>query len=323
MKILLLGAGGMLARDLLREAPEEHDLVGRDIDDFDITDPDAVHEAVHEIQPSLIINAAAYTNVDDAESEPDLAFAVNGDAPGFIGTAAKALGAYVIHYSTDYVFDGVHREPYGEAESTSPIGVYGESKLRGEHRLLDSGARALIIRTQWLFGIAGPSFPRTMWQRATSGEATRVVDDQTGRPTYTVDLARATWGWGLLTGGRADGKRVRREAQSSLEQPGAAWGDLSQPGAVWGSLGQQGAEIVHMANSGTATWYDVAKRVCEAAGRPELLKPCTTAEYPTPARRPAWSVLSTERYEELIGESMPAWEDAVDRFLVELRSEAD
>ncbi len=316
MKILLLGAGGMLARDLLREAPEEHDLVGRDIDDFDITDPDAVHEALHDIRPDLIVNAAAYTNVDNAESEGDLAFAVNGDAPGFIGSAAKALGVPVIHYSTDYVFDGSSREPYGEDESTSPMGVYGASKLQGEQRLAESGAASLIIRTQWLFGIAGPSFPRTMWKRATSGEATRVVDDQTGRPTYTVDLARATWGWGLLTGGRADGKT------GSTGQQGTAWGGLEQPGAVWRSLGQQGAEIVHMANSGTATWYDVAKRVFEAAGRPELLEPCSSAEYPTPARRPAWSVLATEKYEEIVGEPLPAWEDAIDRFLVELQNSA-
>ncbi|MCH8993321.1 MAG: dTDP-4-dehydrorhamnose reductase, partial [Acidobacteria bacterium] len=222
MRVLLLGAGGMLARDLIREAPGGHDIVGRDIDDFDITDPDAVDDAVREIRPDLIVNAAAYTNVDGAESESDLAFAVNGDALGFIGNAAKALGVPVIHYSTDYVFDGSSREPYGEDESTSPMGVYGASKLQGEQRLAESGAASLIIRTQWLFGIAGPSFPRTMWKRATSGEATRVVDDQTGRPTYTVDLARATWG------------------------------SLGQPEAIWSSLGQPGVEIVHIANGGTA-----------------------------------------------------------------------
>ena len=292
MRVLLLGANGMLARDLIREAPGGHDIVGRDIDDFDITDPDAVDDAVREIRPDLIVNAAAYTNVDGAESEPDLAFAVNGDALGFIGNAAKALGVPVIHYSTDYVFDGSSREPYGEDEPTSPMGVYGASKLQGEQRLAESGAASLIIRTQWLFGIAGPSFPRTMWKRATSGEATRVVDDQTGRPTYTVDLARATWG------------------------------SLGQPEAVWDNLGQPGAEIVHIANGGTATWYDVAKRVFEAAGRPELLEPCSSAEYPTPARRPAWSVLSTEKYEEMVGEPLPAWEHAIDRFLVELQDGA-
>ncbi len=220
----------MLARDLISEAPGAHDIVGRDIDDFDITDPDAVDDAVREIRPDLIVNAAAYTNVDGAESESDVAFAVNGDALGFIGNAAKALGVPVIHYSTDYVFDGSSREPYGEDESTSPMGVYGASKLQGEQRLAESGAASLIIRTQWLFGIAGPSFPRTMWKRATSGEATRVVDDQTGRPTYTVDLARATWGWGPLTGGRADGK---------TGQPGAAWGSLRRSGAIWSSLGRQ------------------------------------------------------------------------------------
>ena len=157
-----------------------------------------------------------------------------------------------------------------------------------------------------------------MWHRATSGQRTRVVDDQTGRPTYTVDLARATWG--LLTGGRADGQTGRRAARDSTRQPEAACGGLWQPRAVWGSLGQQGAEIVHMANSGTATWYDVAKRVFEAAGRLELLEPCSSAEYLSPARRPAWSVLSTEKYEELVGGPLPPWEDAIDRFLDELQS---
>ncbi len=316
MKILLLGAGGMLARDIIGQAPRACEVIPQTRGELDITDTGAVNRAIRDIRPDAIINAAAYTNVDGAERERDLAFAVNGDAPGFIGSAAKALGVQVIHYSTDYVFDGSSREPYGEDESTSPIGVYGASKLRGEHRLLDSGAGALIIRTQWLFGIAGPSFPRTMWKRATSGEATRAVDDQTGRPTYTVDLARATWGWGLLADGRADGKT------GSTGQQGTAWGGLEQPGAVWGRPGQQGAEIVHMANSGTATWYDVAKRVFEAAGRPELLEPCSSAEYPTPARRPAWSVLATKKYEEIVGEPLPAWEDAIDRFLVELQNSA-
>jgi len=312
LKILLLGAGGMLARDIIGQAPSACEVIPQTRGELDITDTGAVNRAIRDIRPDAIINAAAYTNVDGAESEPDLAFAVNGDALGFIGSAAKALGVPVVHYSTDYVFDGSSREPYGEDESTSPMGVYGASKLQGEQRLAESGAASLIIRTQWLFGIAGPSFPRTMWKRATRGEATRVVDDQTGRPTYTVDLARATWE--LLTGGGANGKT------GSTGQQGTAWGGSEQPGAVWDSLERPGVEIVHMASSGTATWYDVAKRVFEAAGRPELLEPCTTPEYPTPARRPAWSVLSTKKYEGIVGEPLPAWEHAIDRFLVELQN---
>ena len=125
-----------------------------------------------------------------------------------------------------------------------------------------------------------------------------------------------------MTGGREDGKTERRKERDSKEQPGAVWGSLGQPGAVWSNLWQPGAEIVHMANHGTATWYDVAKRVFEAAGRPELLEPCSSAEYPTPARRPAWSVLGTEKYEEIVGEPLPAWEHAIDRFLVELQNSA-
>ena len=282
----------MLARDIIGQAPRACEVIPQTRRELDISDHVAVNRAIQDIRPDAIINAAAYTNVDGAESEPDLAFAVNGNALGFIGNAAKALGVPVIHYSTDYVFDGSSREPYGEDEPTSPMGVYGASKLQGEQRLAESGAASLIIRTQWLFGIAGPSFPRTMWKRATSGEATRVVDDQTGRPTYTVDLARATWG------------------------------GLGQPEAAWSNLWQPGAEIVHIANGGTATWHDVAKRVFEAAGRPELLEPCSSAEYPTPARRPAWSVLGTEKYEQIVGEPLPAWEHAIDRFLVELQDGA-
>ncbi len=301
MKVLLLGAAGMLARDLLREAPASHLIDGRDVNDFDITNPDAVAEAVRDLLPDVIINAAAYTRVDEAETERGLANTVNGEAPGFIGHAAAAVNARVIQYSTDYVFDGSSERPYRENDSPSPIGVYGASKLLGERRLAESGAAALIIRTQWLFGVGGPSFPATMWKRATAGEPTRVVDDQTGRPTYTVDLARATW---ELLGTQGHGDRK------------------GQQGAARGSEGQRGrgTEIVHVANGGTATWYEVAKRVFAAAGRPELLEPCTSAEYPTPARRPAWSVLSTEKYEKLVGGPLPPWEDAIDRFLEELQS---
>ncbi len=251
MKILLLGAGGMLARDIMGQAPRACEVIPQTRGELDITDTGAVNRAIRDIRPDAIINAAAYTNVDGAERERDLAFAVNGDAPGFIGSAAKALGVPVVHYSTDYVFDGSSKEPYGEDESTSPIGVYGASKLEGERQLVESGAGALIIRTQWLFGIAGPSFPRTMWKRATSGEATRVVDDQTGRPTYTVDLARATWGWGPLTGGRADGKT------RSTGQQGTAWGGLEQSRAVWGSLGGLGQRLCTWPTTGRqhgTTW---------------------------------------------------------------------
>jgi dTDP-4-dehydrorhamnose reductase len=192
----------------------------------------------------------------------------------------------VVHFSTDYVFNGQSPRPYPEDDATNPIGAYGASKLAGERTLLESGARCAIIRTSWLFGFHGKSFPRTMWQRAREGKATRVVNDQVGRPTYTVDLATATWG--LI------GQRITHNGQRSL--------------------------LLHVANTGAATWYEIARRIFQAAGVPDLVSPCTTAEYPTPARRPAFSVFDTSRYDALAGARLPRGEDALDRLLAELEA---
>lgn len=289
MRVLLLGSGGMLARDLIAEAPPGVDLVAPPEAELDITSPADLKRWMADARPEAVINAAAYTNVDGAETDREAAFRVNGEAPGLIGIAAHEAGAIVLHYSTDYVFSGKADRPYREDNPTEPLGVYGSSKLAGEHALAESGARHAIIRTQWLFGRQGKSFARTMWERARAGKPTKVVNDQTGRPTYTVDLARATW-------------TVLRAADE-------ADGNLTP--------------VFHIANGGLATWYDVAVRVFEGAGAGarKLLTPCTTDEYPTPARRPVWSVLDTSRYEALSGSALPQWEDAVDRFLEELRAE--
>lgn len=287
MRIVLLGAKGMLAHDLLSVAPRHMDIASRTSGDLDVTDGTALEQLVDALRPHTIINCAAYTNVNGAESERERAFQVNGRGPGLIGRAARAVNAFVIHYSTDYVFDGTAREPYREEHPTAPLGAYGASKLEGEKALADSGARYLIIRTQWLFGLHGASFPRAMWERTTKGVRTRVVNDQVGRPTYTIDLARATWR--LLVGE---------------------------------GVGRGESGILHIANSRTSTWYDVAKRIFKAARAESLLEPCTTGDYPTPARRPAWSVLDTSRYERLGGSPLPPWEDAVDRFLAELQVES-
>lgn len=301
MRVLLLGAGGMLARDLVAEAPGGIQLATRTSAELDVTDRSGVAGAIAEARPDVIVNAAAFTRVDDAERERERAFQVNGQAPGAIGRAVKrsAGPAIVVHVSTDYVFDGNAARPYREDDPTDPLGVYGASKLAGERALAASGARYLIVRTSWLFGAGGRSFPRTMWERALAGQATTVVNDQTGRPTYTVDLARALWG--LLIGKRSAGRPGTDPAHGAL---------------------LVGGGVLHVANTGTATWYDIARRIFEAAGVPELLSPCTTADYPTPARRPAWSVLDTTRYERLAGRSLPSWEDALDRFLAGLRAEA-
>jgi dTDP-4-dehydrorhamnose reductase len=301
----------MLAHDLAQSSPGEVELHTASRKQVDIVDEDALRTVVFDVRPEVLINTAAYTRVDDAEVERERAFAVNAEAVGAVGRAAVAAGAdravspLVVHYSTDYVFRGDSHFPYREKDATSPVNTYGESKLAGEEALAASGATYLIIRTQWLFGIHGKSFPRTMWERAVARKPTKVVQDQVGRPTYTADLAAATWT--LL-------RCALKAGRDSLVENG------SDPQPGWASS-VLGGGIVHVANSGTASWYDVANRVFATAGAEELVRPCTTTEYPTPAMRPSWSVLDTSRSERLIGYGLPTWEDSIGRFLTQLRAE--
>jgi dTDP-4-dehydrorhamnose reductase len=183
----------MLAHALQSSAPVSVEVVARTHAELDVSDALRVTREVNAVRPALILNAAAYTAVDRAESDAETPANVNGVAPGLLGKAAARVGAKVVHFSTDHVFDGTSNTPYSEDAETSPINAYGRSKLAGEVALRESGARHLIIRTQWLFGPSGGSFPSTMWMRASKGVATQVVDDQTGAPTFTDDLARATW----------------------------------------------------------------------------------------------------------------------------------
>ncbi len=289
MRVLLLGSQGMLAHDLLGEAPDEVEVLAPPETELDITQETVVRSALTDLKPNVVINAAAYTNVDKAESEPEQAFLINAEAVGIVGRVAATLGdtqPLVVHYSTDYIFGGSSDRAYREDDETDPLGVYGRSKLAGETELVVSGCWHMILRTQWLFGIHGKSFPRTMWERARGGQQARVVSDQTGRPTYTVDLARATW----------------RLVAGDYDMP-------KQPAS------QRTSTVFHVSNSGTTTWYDVARRVYVAAGAADLLTACATDDYPTPARRPAWSVLDTSKYERAVGEALPSWQDAIDRFL--------
>ena len=279
MNVFLLGCRGMLGTDLAATAPADARLTGVGIEELDITDAAAVARMLDAVRPDWVINATAYTAVDRAETEREVAFAVNGDAVAGLVRECKARGAGIVHYGTDYVFDGNGTRPWREDDATAPLNAYGESKLAGERAVLEGGARHLMLRTQWLYGVHGKSFPRTMWERATAGQATRVVSDQHGSPTYTVDLARATWA--LLANGRRG--------------------------------------LFHATNAGEATWHDVAARVFAAAGRAELLSPCATSDYPTPARRPAYSVLDGARLRDA-GIVMRPWTEALDEFLGALRS---
>ncbi|MDB4915719.1 MAG: dTDP-4-dehydrorhamnose reductase [Gemmatimonadetes bacterium] len=193
MRILITGANGMVGSALRATASSTVDLIALERNELDVTNRAQVDECVDALQPDVIINAAAFTAVDSAESHAADAERVNGVAPGILGAAARRVRAKVIHFSTDYVFDGESEVPYTEEAAPNPVNVYGRTKLQGEHALRQSGALHLIIRTQWLFGPAGKNFPSTMWLRACRGVATRVVDDQFGVPTHANDLARAAW----------------------------------------------------------------------------------------------------------------------------------
>jgi dTDP-4-dehydrorhamnose reductase len=279
MRVVIFGAAGMLGTDLVATAPAGTSITPLDIGEVDITAGNQVAKTLDSARPDWVINAAAYTAVDRAESELEVADAVNGTAPGRIGVECARRDIRVVHFGTDYVFPGTASEPYGESDPPAPVNAYGRSKLLGERALLDSGAHALILRTQWLFGHAGKSFPRTMWERARAGQHTRVVSDQHGRPTYTRDLADATW-------------RLM-------------------------DLGCSG--IMHVTNGGAAaTWFDLARRVFVRAGAEALLSPCSSADYPTSARRPSYSVLSTHLLEHTLSDGLRPWERAVDHFIDEL-----
>lgn len=275
-RTVLLGARGLLGSDLAATAPKGVHVSAFGRSDLDVTDTGAVATALDDIRPDWVVNASAYTQVDRAETDYPTALAVNGAAVTALGELCAARGIRVVHFSTDYVFRGDGVRPYREEDPVEPLNAYGRSKLAGEEGLIASGARSLILRTQWLYGPGGKSFPRTMWDRATKGASTRVVADQFGRPTYTVDLARA----------------------------------------VWDLIDHDARGVYHVANSGEpATWFDVAAAVFTAAGAPTLVSACTTADYPTPAARPAYSVMDTSRLTRETGITLPPWRDALTRFL--------
>lgn len=271
MKVLLLGANGMLGHDLAQTFADT-DLTAFDQADLDITDAGAVAAKVADLKPDFIINAAAYTAVDDAETNRDVAFAVNADGIKNVAAAAQAAGAKLVHYSTDYVFPGDNPDGYTEdSKPGPPVNIYGESKLAGEQALADSGARYYLLRTAWLYGHHGKNFVDTMLKLATEREELSVVNDQHGSPTYTKDLAQAT--------------------RTILD------GDYP-PG------------IYHTVNSGITTWFEFAKKIFELASKDIKVSPVTSAEFPRPAKRPAYSILKNNR-----GPALRPWEEALADYL--------
>ena len=274
--ILLTGAGGQVGFELARILSAHGEVIALDRAALDLADADAIVASVRQARPQLIVNAAAYTAVDRAESERDAAFAVNARAPGILAEEAKRQDAVLIHYSTDYVFDGRGTTPYDEDAPTGPLNVYGASKLAGERAIAQSGAHAIVFRTSWVYGARGSNFLLTMLRLAKERDELRVVADQYGTPNWCCTLSDAT---------------------AAAVARGLPW------------LAER-AGLYHLASSGSTTWHGFAQAIIGDMPRPRVVG-IATSDYPTPARRPAYGVLSTRKFEAAFGCAMPDWRDAL------------
>ena len=280
-KWLITGAGGMLGTDLCDElARRGEQTVALSRSELDVTDPAAVRAAIREHAPSIIVNAAAYTKVDLAETEEHAANAINGSAVEHLALAANDVDALLVQVSTDFVFSGNADAPYEVNAPTAPLSAYGRSKLIGE-RAATQAHKHLIVRTSWLFGTNGPNFVEAIRNQIRKGtNPLRVVADQRGRPTYTPHLATAIIRLALLAG------------ESDVARG-----------------------VAHYADADECSWFDFAKAIVEESGAPTEVIPVTTDEFPRPARRPAYSVLSTERYERLTGVAPASWREGLREYL--------
>ncbi len=293
-RILLLGAGGQVGRELQASFAGFGSLTATDRRSADLAVPEQLRELVRRVRPRVILNAAAYTAVDRAEFEADLAMKINAHAPAVLAEEASRCNALLVHYSTDYVFDGAKDAPWVETDTPNPVNQYGASKLAGERAIAAIGGRYLIFRTSWVYGPHGRNFLLTMLRVAHERDKITVVDDQFGAPTTSMEIAAAT----------------RRVVESVLAERVQDW-----------------SGIYHMTCSGATTWFGFARAIFARAGgllrgrHPELT-PITSAEYPTPARRPRNSVLSNEKLQARFGVRPASWESALDAVMNALRSEA-
>jgi dTDP-4-dehydrorhamnose reductase len=306
-KILLFGRSGQLGWELAHTLAPLGELTVLGSTDVDFAHPEAIRAAVRAAHPSLIVNAAAYTAVDKAESEPDLAWAINAEAPGILAEEAARTGSLLVHYSTDYVFDGARSAPYIETDPTNPLNVYGKTKLGGEQAIARATAgpagRYLILRTSWVYGARGSNFLLTMLRMAKERSELRIVDDQVGAPTSSEAIAQAT---------AAILARVFAEGSAQA-------GTRSQPPAE-PTLPADWSGIYHLTCSGAASWFDFASefltRRAAVTGAPiPTLIPIPTSEFPRPARRPANSQLCCELVCETFGVTLPTWQQALQRVL--------
>lgn len=293
MKILLTGKDGQVGFELQRSLAPLGEIVAVDFADCDLSDTKAIRQLVTAVRPSIIVNPAAYTAVDKAESDQERAAAVNAIAPGVFGEEAAKLGAMVVHYSTDYVFDGTKDGAYGEADLTNPHSVYGRTKRDGELALANANPRHLILRTSWVVGAHGGNFAKTMLKLAAERDSLSVVADQWGAPTSAALLADLT-------------AHLIRQQRSNPE---------SFPYSTY-----------HCVAAGETTWCDYACFIIGEAIKtgkpikvqPEAIKPITTADYPTPAKRPANSRLDTSKFRDTFGLELPHWQAGLDHILQQI-----
>ena len=280
MNILIVGHNGMLGKDMMLAARNAgHRVTGIDFPDIDITRIESIQKQVNEIRPEVIINCAAYTAVDACETDRDKAFAVNARGAGLLARCADETSAAFVHFSTDYVFDGTKATPYVETDPVNPASVYGKSKLKGEVLVQKGCSRSYIFRIAWLYGKNGANFVKTIRNLAQKNASTdtpiRVVNDQFGTPTYTVDVCRQTFGM----------------------------------------IETENFGLYHSTSEGECSWYDFAVEIVRATGIQVKVLPCTTAEFPRPAPRPMYSVLENSRLKKLGLNLMPHWKDAFAAFL--------
>jgi dTDP-4-dehydrorhamnose reductase len=290
-RFFITGANGQLGFELQRALAPMGEVTACGRDACDLSNPDSIRAAVRAAKPDVIFSAGAYTAVDKAESEPNLAQAVNSDAPGILGEEAAKLGALVIHYSTDYVFDGTKTAAYSEDDVTNPLGVYGKTKLAGEKAVADSGAGYLIFRTSWVFGAHGKNFLKTILLLASTRNELRIVADQIGAPTGAALLADASAHIAM---------RYLRDGMENFP-----------------------FGLYHLAAAGDTNWHGFAQHIVAQASAaeyklqatPERILPIPAAEYPTPAARPANSRLDTSKFRTAFRLQLPDWNQGVDQVL--------
>lgn len=290
MRLLVTGRDGQVAQALLALSGSDVDVVALGRPTLDLTDRASIERAIAQHRPDVVVNAAAYTAVDKAESDEAAAFAVNAEGAGHVAAAAAAAGLPVVHISTDYVFAGDKPGPYVESDSTGPQGAYGRSKLEGERLVAEANPNHAILRTAWVYGPYGANFLKTMLRLSQTRDLLRVVADQRGTPTYAPDIAE-----GIVAVSRA-----------LVSAPG----DASKRG------------VFHMVSEGETTWAGFAEaifsRLAETGGKHVTVEPITTADYPTPAKRPANSRLDTTRFRQSFGHSLPEWTEGVSRCMAAL-----